>query len=135
MDLEKDPLEAYDEYFDTIKESIPKSFIKLREEILLHDGDLKSVVYSTADEILTLKVHGDDGRGGRRKIELQYSGVKLFYSTSDSEKGLPGPMGYGDLGYEEIEVIEEGFEHRIRFSSGIEFKIQFSDMALGCQNG
>ena len=55
---------------------------------------------------------------------------------SDPEKGLPGPHGYGDLGYDEVDVLEPGlFEHRMLFSTGItlsihhrEFHLRFEDI-------
>jgi hypothetical protein len=44
---------------------------------------------------------------------------------------LPGPGGYGDFGYDEIEVIGPAqFEHRILFSSGIRLVIRFAKLSF-----
>ncbi|HWX42575.1 MAG TPA: hypothetical protein VN345_15600 [Blastocatellia bacterium] len=51
--------------------------------------------------------------------------------SSDPDKGLVGPNGFGDLGYDEIEVLDGGmFEHRLLFSSGIELAIMFEEFRL-----
>ena len=79
---------------------------------------------------LQLKIDTDDGKGNLRQIELNYIGVILFHSKVDQENGLHGPLGYGDLGYDEVELLNNCIEHRILFSSGIELIIQFSDLKL-----
>lgn len=59
-------------------------------------------------------------------LRITYHEADVVRLESDSEKGLPGPYGFGDLGYDEIEVLAEDlFEHRILFSSGIEIGITF----------
>ena len=51
--------------------------------------------------------------------------------TSDPSVGLGGPHGFGDLGYDEIDVGEDGpFEHRLLFSSGIELAVRFADLII-----
>ncbi len=72
----------------------------------------------------------DDGKSNLREITLSYSGVTFFESVVNQEKALPGPLGYGDPGYDEVEILENALEHRILFSSGIELKIQFINMEL-----
>ena len=59
-----------------------------------------------------------------------YAGVFTRKSTNP-KRGLAGPHGYGDLGYDEIEVLRDGlYEHRILFSSGIELQVRFTGFKL-----
>lgn len=127
---EPDPLDAYEEYFQSIKDKLPMAFRQLHDEIYLHDGNLTNLKYVGASGDLEIGINNDDGKGNLREIFLSYSGVTIFQSNSNQEQGLPGPLGYGDLGYDEVEILENCIEHRILFSSGIEFNIQFANMAL-----
>ena len=65
------------------------------------------------------------------RIQLTYRGVERLVSTADPATGLPGPHGYGDLGYDELDAVGPGvFEHRMLFSTGIELPIRFSGCSL-----
>ena len=110
-------------------------------EVTLHDACLRSLSgdYTGASIILNLDGAGYDESTKsyfHRHFELRYDGVQSVRSDADPEKGLPGPHGYGDLGYDEIDVIERGlFEHRMLFSTGItlfirhrEFQLRFEDI-------
>ncbi len=67
---------------------------------------------------------------------MNYGGVRSIQSTADPEKGLPGPHGYGDLGYDEIDLIQPGhYEHRMLFSTGIELLVQFSEFSFTYATG
>lgn len=72
----------------------------------------------------------DDGRGGLRKVKLHYSGVTEFCSNAQHEKGLAGPRGYGDLGYEEVDIVDGCLVHRMLFSGNIEMEIRFHSFVL-----
>lgn len=134
LEDEIDPLDSYETYFQSIKGKIPVAFQQLRHEIYLHDGNVTHLKYSGAAGELCIILNNNDSRGTLLEITLFYKGVTLFESTSDPNKGFHGPLGYGDLGYDEIEVLgSDIFEHRILFSSGIEFKIQFNNLELSCR--
>jgi len=61
-------------------------------------------------------------------IILRYEGVVAFSSRSDPEIGLAGPHGYGDHGFDEVELLAENlYEHRMLFSSGIEIAMRFTE--------
>jgi hypothetical protein len=76
-------------------------------------------------------LHGADHDQNACRIAITYSGVSAFYSTSDPDKSLMGPGGYGDFGYDEIEVLGSGlFEHRIIFSSGVELGFRFTALSF-----
>ena len=125
-----DPFELYESYYQSIQEKLPGAFLKLHNEIYLHDGNLKSILFSSYNNDLDITIDADDGKGNLRKIKLNYSGVIQYKSYSNKDNGLPGPLGYGDLGYHEVEILKNCLEHRILFSSGIEIQIQFKDLQL-----
>lgn len=56
---------------------------------------------------------------------MRYDGVRTVTSCAASERGLPGPGGYGDLGYTEVHLVGGRPEHWLLFSSGIEIQIAF----------
>ncbi len=54
-----------------------------------------------------------------------------FRSIANPNKGFAGSFGYGDWGYDEVDIMDDGtFIHRVLFSSGIEFEILFSGFKL-----
>ena len=60
-----------------------------------------------------------------RDISLLYGGAVFVESTADPDRGLPGPHGYGDLGNDEIEVLDGGLlDHRLLFSTGVELTLR-----------
>jgi len=120
-------LKEYQKYFEEIKEKIPHAYLKLVREIFLHDANLREIKFNASSSSLQLVLDASDiTRREPKKIMLKYNQVKSFSSFSDPTKYLPGPGGYGDLGYEEFDVIEEGlFSHAMLFSSGIELIVAF----------
>lgn len=127
VDLVSDRARMYRSYLATIRDRLPAGLLALQESVSLHDGRLRELDLSPSHATLILRVDGDDGAGGRRRFTLRYSGLRSFQSIADPAIGLCGPHGYGDWGYDEADVMEEGrFEHRILFSSGIEFIVQFT---------
>ena len=95
----------------------------------LHDGNLVELVMNVPESTLTLKFElpGESSR----VATVLYSGVVSFSSSGRPEEGLASPGGYGDLGYDEVDLAEAGrFVHRILFSNGIEFEITFSSVGV-----
>ena len=115
----------YREHLEGIFEDLPPDHQRLEREVSLHDAHLLSLDLDLRSATLTLDL---DGSGydeelksyfGRRFC-LRYTEVESFKTTANPEKGLPGPHGFGDLGYSEIYMPEAGlFEHRMLFSTGI----------------
>ena len=134
-DLRDDPAESYRAYFTTIRDRLPGGLLALQESVSLHDGRLRELDQSPSAGTLRLLIDGDDGLGGLRRFTLVYRGVSSFRSVADPRVGLRGPHGYGDLGYDEADVTESGeLVHRILFSSGIEFVVQFTGFELAWQD-
>ncbi len=126
--------DKYCRYMESVQASLPADLKRLHWDVSLHDSHLRRLHFM--DGTLELRLDGerrDKGKysPGSREFRLTYRDVRSLTSTADPKKGLGGPHGYGDLGYDEIEVISAGlFEHRILFSSGIELQIRFADFSL-----
>ena len=143
-EIEDDHMDVFDRYREHIEGILPElteDHCRLVNEVTLHDAHLLSLSgdYSDASMILSLVGSGYDESTKsyfQRHFELRYDGVQSVRSEADPEKGLPGPHGYGDLGYDEVDVLEPGlFEHRMLFSTGItlsirhrEFHLRFKDI-------
>lgn len=69
--------------------------------------------------------------GTRSRVLLRYGRVDALLMAADPERGLPGPHGLGDLGYDEIDSHGGGvFEHRLLFSSGVELSLTFREFSF-----
>lgn len=125
-DAESDAaVQRYAEHLGSIRHLLPPGVDRLDREVRLHDSRLRSLDLDvvTATATATLDLVG----GGR--VRLRYTGLRLFSSSADPQKGLGGPHGYGDWGYDEFDVLPNGdVEHRILFSSGIELTLVFADL-------
>ncbi len=132
----EDPMPRFREHLDAIRERLPAGLLALQEIVSLHDANLRTLEYTRQDNSLTLLLDGQDGRGGLRRFTLRYSGVDSFTSTADPNRGLSGPPGYGDLGYDEPDITPDGrIEHRLLFSSGIEMQVIFRELELAWEDG
>ena len=136
LDSDADPsfeaLQRYKAYLASVIEKLPVDFVVMLETICIHDANLRELQVNIEQHQVTLRLDaGNITIREGRKVKLHYTNVSSLTSTSDPEKGLAGPNGYGDLGNDEIEVLEDGeYEHRILFSSGIELNIRFRDFHL-----
>ena len=129
------PLNAFRAHLDSIRHRLPADLLLLQDSISLHDARLRELNLDTARETLTLNLDGDNGSGGLRRFSLTYAGVNHFATLSDPDLGLAGPNGYGDLGYDEPDVLDDGrLQHCLLFSSGIEFRIHFADFSLSYED-
>jgi hypothetical protein len=134
-DFSADPAESYSAHLAVIRDRLPTDLLALQESVSLHDGRLREVEHRPSAGTLRMLIDGDDGQGGRRRFTLLYRAVSLFRSVAEPDEGLPGPLGYGDLGYDEADLTDTGeIVHRILFSSGIEFEVRFTDFELTWQD-
>jgi hypothetical protein len=132
----EDPMPRFREHLDAIRERLPRALLELHETVSLHDANLRILVYASQDNALTLVFDGYDGNGGFRRLTLRYSDVASFKSTDDPGRGLSGPPGYGDLGYDEPDIMPDGrIVHRLLFSSGIEMQVIFRELELSWKDG
>lgn len=126
-DSEADPHSAYAAHVASIRHLLPADLLALHERNPLHDARLRDLRLDvTAGELVLSFDAADENGGFGRRLRLAYRGVTLFRSAADPARGLGGPHGYGDLGYDEIDTAGDGtFEHRLLFSSGVELQVQF----------
>ena len=128
---------AYRNYVSSVRPELPEDIQRLTGaggDISLNDGEITSVTISIVSSAASMTIDGKWIHGtetGRRVFQLMYSGVVLVDSSIDPDaEGLHG-SGYGYHGFDEFEVIETGlYEHRMLFSSGIEFAIRFGNFIL-----
>jgi len=121
-----DPIPDFRVHLATIRDRLPTDLLALQESISLHDSKIREISLKTDSKLLEIRLEGTDGKVGLRHFCLRYEGLISFRSTADPKIALGGPHGYGDLGYDEADITAEGhFEHRILFSTGIEFQIIF----------
>ena len=130
-----DPIPAFQKHLSSIRDRLPAGLLALQESISLHDARLRLIDYQCQTSVLTLQLDGDDGSGGLRRFALRYADVVSFRSLSDPNIGLPGPHGFGDIGYDEADISADGnFEHRLLYSSGIEMEIVFRGFELNWED-
>jgi hypothetical protein len=126
----------YSAYIGRILPDLPSDLQRFVRSCSLHDASLTRLRLSVAERSLTLELVGgchDDSlpNSYARRFRLTYLGVSEFVSTANPNRGLGGPPGYGDLGYDEIEIVGPGlYEHRMIFSTSIEFQIRFTGFSL-----
>ncbi len=135
----EDDSHLFDDYrahIEHIFADLPPDHQRLTNEVSLHDARLLRFTADFDKRTLMLDLDGcgfdqsSNSYFGRR-FELQYSEVDCIETTANPEKGLPGPHGYGDLGYYEIDLISPGlFEHRLLFSTGIVLTVRHRRFTL-----
>jgi hypothetical protein len=129
-DDERDPFPEYHAHFERIREHLPGGLIQLHDSVSLHDAWLRQLTVNVPASTVDIRLEADDGSGGLRQIHLAYSEVTSFASNAQHEEGLAGPRGYGDLGYDEVDIVGDAFVHRMLFSGNIEMEIRFREFTL-----
>jgi hypothetical protein len=118
----------YARHLAAIRHRLPPDLLATQESVSLHDTRLREWVVLPADGTTRLVL---DSHAGDERFTLTYTGVERVESTADPAVGLRGPHGYGDFGYDEVEVLPTGaFEHRMVFSSGVELCVVFGGFGL-----
>ena len=126
-----EPRDTYEIYYRSVRERLPKAIRLIEEKIYFSDANLINLLVNLNEKKLSLRVVTLGGDKPSRVVELQYTGVSRFRTLDGKGESLPVSDGYGDIGYYEIEVLDNNvFEHRLLFSSGIEFSIVFNDVGL-----
>jgi hypothetical protein len=128
-DSTDDAVERYELHYRGL-EGVPNALHRLHCEVGLHDAHLLRMENACTGQ-LVLFLDGLSREEERVPMVLTYSGVVGVLVSADPDVGLPGPHGFGDLGYDEIDVTSDGvIEHRLLFSSGIEMVITFRQFAF-----
>ena len=132
LDPVEQAVEGYRRHLESIRPRLPADLRRLLDEYCLHDARLRDFQVDGAAATAALRFDaGNRTMQEGRDVSLHYSGVVLIHSIADPEKGLPGPHGYGDVGNDELEILEDGtLEHRFLFSSGIQLLVRFHAFRL-----
>jgi hypothetical protein len=120
-------VQAYKAYLASVQPALPVDFKRLLAAFCIHDARLRHMAVDLPAGMIVLRFDaGDITMREARDISLHYGGAVFVESTADPDRGLPGPHGYGDLGNDEIEVLDGGLlEHRLLFSTGVELTLRF----------
>jgi hypothetical protein len=116
---------AYDAYLNRFIDRIPAGLLAINQTVPLHDAKLRTLRYAQPAGTLTIEFDNYyEDSGEMRRFIVHYDDVSAFESVADPNVGLAGPGGYGDLGYDELDITPEGKAvHRLLFSTGIELHI------------
>jgi len=124
---DRDAHAAYEEHRKSLVGMPPALEALMDAPHLLHDANVRKLAFDPKARTVLIDLDVDPGDGSSERLQLQYLGVASVVQRADPSRGLPGPHGFGDLGYDEVHRVREGWEHRLLFSSGIEFHVVFAD--------
>ena len=120
--------EEYARHLDAIRGRLPPELVRMLETLTLHDSRLRELSVNLGQRHVAITFNAADNTGEKAvDVRLHYGGVDQVTSTADPLRGLAGPHGYGDLGYDELDVADNKLEHRLLFSTGIELTIRFEE--------
>jgi hypothetical protein len=111
----EDPLPVYRAYYESARGSLPSDLVTAHDTEPLQDATLHSAELDGSASVLRLKLTVFEETHSR-PLTLVYSGVTCFRTLADgsTNHNVFGPNAYGDLGYQEVEVVGAGrFEHRL----------------------
>ncbi len=128
---------SYRAYISSVETRLPtdlKSLTGGGGNISLNDANIERFVMSVENASVSIMMNGKWIQGavtGLRVFHLSYIGVTQVVSIVDPDVEGLSESGYGDHGFDELEVLENNLcEHRMLFSSGIELHIRFRDFFL-----
>jgi hypothetical protein len=125
-----DPVPLYRAYYESVRSVLPPDLAAAHDVEPLHDATLHSVDLDGAASVLRIALTVHEAKRSR-PLTLVYSGVSSFRTVVDGSGSCGSPNAFGDLGYDEVEVLDVGhFEHRLLFASGIELHVRFKEFAL-----
>ena len=125
---------GYWKHFDAIRDRLPKNLRRFHEEVTLHDGKITCFNIDFERKTVEIELLGYEWQPGKLpdsecRWNLIYNNVQFLKTIADPDGGLGGPSGFGDLGYDELDVTIEGVViHRMVFSTSVEMAIGFRSM-------
>ena len=128
--LAENPHNDYFDHLNVLRERVSPDRLPVLEALLalaLHDDNLRHLRLDAA--AATLHISLENRYREEESCTLAYCGVEHFASESDQLGFSAG--SYGDLGYDEVDLLPTGaFVHRMLFSSGIELVVVFRRFEL-----
>lgn len=121
--------DQYQDHLTRIRDRLSQEALRIVEELPLHDSRLRLLEIDMCKAVLLMELDAVDSSGQPIKVTLTYEELTSVRSIVREEESLSGPNGYGDLGYDEIDLADDRFEHRILFSTGIELDIVFGKVS------
>ena len=114
----------YDSYLASISEKLPKALLEFHSEHTLHDAEVKRITSSFSQKTIQMEFRGWDVQlQNPIYYTLKFSGVTEFEQVLPQQEYVESELG--DLGYWEIEALNQGIEIRMLFVSEAKFKIIF----------
>jgi hypothetical protein len=98
--------EAYDSSFDNILSALHPSAELLRDQRLLHDGDLGPIEVNGGQIQLSVRACGEDG--SVHSLTLVYDGLESMSWEHPSERSSWPLRELGEIAYNEVSVDEAG---------------------------
>lgn len=117
----------YWEYLNSIKDELIPTIKDFVFNHNLHDSKVNKIESNNCGITMTL-IGWDTNFEKRRKYILKFTDVEYYNYIGNQDESLPGPGGFGEIGYTEYEKINNVFsEYRIIFSTGIELTVGFNN--------
>jgi hypothetical protein len=135
-DVPRSTAEGYTAHFESIRHRLPESLRDFHQTVTLHDAKLLRLEVDLEAQRARFEYDGYLWRPDVMPDQpcrwvLHYEGVRSIRSAAEPAGGLPGPDGFGDYGYDELDVTPDGLvEHRMLFSSSIQLTITFRKLAV-----
>src|SRR5215510_6528823 len=106
-EVEGDPAHPFSIYGSRIEEiecKLPTAIKEFMRDVSMHDSKIIKLDISLDHKTVVIVSLGYGVNSYLTEYELCYSGVAQYSTTSDPERGLAGPHGYGDWGYDEFDL-------------------------------
>ncbi len=131
-----DLVDEYNSYIKSVKKSLPDGVCQILDEHTLHDALIIHISVNLENRDVHLKFTGWDNKFENRvnyMIGLRDVGI-IDIVSPDGINATSG-IDFGDVGYYEFEVLQEGIiELRMIFSSYVELTVEFKSLDLQCSN-
>jgi hypothetical protein len=124
--LAQGPNNQYQQHLSSIRDRLPADLLRVAEEAFLHDGVLRRLVVEPEGKMAQMTIDVDDS-GAAATVNLEYLQVQHFEFFGPLEPAFAGRCGagFGHLGFWEVDVAGEAYEHRLLFATGIELLVRF----------
>jgi hypothetical protein len=122
----------YDSYLASIADKLPKELLDFHREHTLHDAEVKKIFSSFPQKSIQMEFRGWDIQlQNPIYYTLKFSGVTEFEQLLPQQEYVESELG--DLGYWEIEALNQDIEIRMLFVSEAKFKIIFEGFSYDYQ--